>query len=187
MEFILASQSPVRKKILTDLGHEFRTVSSNTEEVFEQAHSISHNALRLALQKATAVQKKFPEDIVVGSDSIMASPEERLLEKPKNRDDAFRIFSDRSGGVERIISAVAVLYQEKVYQGYEETLLQWRDFSREDIDRILDTGEWKGKCGGVMVEGISGLFLKKIEGSLVNIMGLPYQKFLEGMQFISSN
>lgn len=185
MDFILASQSPVRKKILTDLGYSFQVVSSNEDEFFEEDCSISENALRLALQKARAVQKEYPGYIVVGSDSIMASPEERLLEKPVRRDDAYQMFFDRSGKIERIVSAVAVVYKEKVYQGYEETLLQWRNLSDQDINRILDTGEWEGKCGGVMVEGISGLFLERIEGSIVNIMGFPYKKFLEGISSLS--
>lgn len=175
--FILASQSPIRKKILTDLQYNFKTVPSNSPEFFNTSESVEENAMRLALEKAQSVQKKYENEIIVGSDSIMVDPFGKFLEKPKNKEDARKMIENRSGKTEIIVSGLAVIYKEKIFTDFETTTMKWKNISKDEIDLLLETNEWKGKCGGVMIEGVSGLFIEKIEGSLTNIMGFALQKF----------
>lgn len=186
MKFILASQSPIRKKILSNLGYKFTCIPSFSEEYFDKK-SIEDNAMRLSLEKALSVQKKYKEDIIIGSDSIMQNPNGVFLEKPKDRDDARTMMQNRSGEKEIIVSGIAIVHNDKFFQGYEKTTLYWKKCSSQEIEKILNTEEWKGKCGGIMVEGIAGLFLEKIEGSLVNIMGFPLSQFWSGLKELNIN
>lgn len=175
--FILASQSPIRKKILSDLGYSFECIPSNAPEFFNIKESVEKNAERLALEKALVVQKKYPNHIIVGSDSIMVDPLGNFLEKPKDRDDAKQMMQNRSGKKESIISGLAIIYKNTIFTSYEKTDMTWQKISDKEIEFLLDKNEWQGKCGGVMVEGTIGLFITRIDGSLVNIMGFALESF----------
>lgn len=174
---ILASKSPSRRKILSDFGYSFSVEPSDFEEIFDSSMTASQNAIRLAEGKAYEVFAKFPQENVFGMDSIMIDPNGKLLEKPINREDAKKMMQTRSGKIEILISALCLLTPEKKFSQSEETLIYWKDFSDQDIERILDTNEWEGKCGGIAIEGFTGLFIKRIDGNYQNVMGFPLNCF----------
>jgi septum formation protein len=186
-KIILASQSPARKKILTDLGYTFEVIKSDFEEYFDTTKTPQQNAKILAEGKANNVFEKIPPEkrnnyVVIGVDTIIVDPNKKFLEKPKNRDDAEKMMSTRSGQSEVLLSGICILSGDKKFSGYEGTRMEWQTLSSEKIKKILDTGEWEGKCGGVAVEGFTGLHVKKIFGNYQNIMGFPVNTFLKGMK-----
>jgi len=176
---ILASQSTSRKKILTDLGYYFRVEISDTEEYFDTTLSAEENSMNLALQKAKAVAQRFPNELVIGCDTIQIDPNGKLLEKPKDRNDAWNMMKNRSGKSEILISGIAFVSPKGIETSFETSILHWKEMRDEEIEMLINTNEWKGKCGGIAIEGISGLFCTKLEGSIANVMGFPLQPFWE--------
>ena len=181
MNLILASQSPARKKILESRGYTFSVLPSHIPESFDTQKTASENASSLAVQKAKKIWNILLEEekktsIVVGVDTLIVSPLGTLLEKPKNEFDAETMFRERSGKKEILISGIALVSENGIQKGFEESFLFWEEFSEEDIAQILQNKEWEGKCGGVMIEGKMGRFCR-FEGSRENIMGFPFEIF----------
>ncbi len=182
---ILASNSASRKKILSDLGYDFQVIPSDAEEFFQESLSAEENAMHLALAKAQAVAKTNPNALVIGCDTIQINPSGKLLEKPKDRADAYIMMKNRSGKTERLVSGIAFIKGDFVYTGFEESMLHWKEMTEEEINWVLDTGEWEGKCGGIAIEGVSGFFITRLEGSIANVMGFPLSVFWETIPRIS--
>lgn len=178
--FILASQSPSRKKILTDLGYSFQTISSDAEEIFDPHQTAEENAIQLARLKAKTISEKHLNTFVIGCDTIQIDPNGKLLEKPKDEEDAKTMMKNRSGKTEILISGISIWKNNKEeYFGTEKTILHWKNFTESEIEHIIQSKEWEGKCGGIAIEGISGLYIQKIEGSIANVMGFPLHAFWE--------
>jgi len=184
---ILASKSPSRRKILGDLGYEFKVFPSDFDEFFDNRKTPEENAMILAEGKAKEVFQKFPENVVIGMDSIMIDPFGKLLEKPVDRNDAEQMMKNRSGKKEVLISSICILFKNQKFLSYESTEIFWQEFSDQKIQKILDTNEWKGKCGGIAIEGFTGLHIAKISGNYANVMGFPINEFLRGMAELTNN
>lgn len=175
--FILASGSPSRKEILQKLHYQFSVCISHAPEFFLQTQSAEENAMRLALLKAKSVALQFPDEMVIGCDTIQIDPNGKLLEKPKDADDAKQMMNHRSGKIEKIVSGIALVYQGKEYTACETSFLHWKTFEPQERELMIKSGEWEGKCGGIAIEGISGLYLEKLDGSIANVMGFPLNAF----------
>jgi septum formation protein len=191
MNLILASQSLARKKILESQGYTFSVVPSHIVESFDSQKTIEENAVLLATQKAEEIwhqlsPREKKDTIVIGVDTIIVSPLGTLLEKPKDESDAEAMFRERSGKKELLISGIALVSEKGTKEGFEASLLFWEGFSEQDIQSILQNKEWKGKCGGVMIEGEMGKFCQ-FEGNKENIMGFPLQTFKKILSEIISS
>lgn len=172
--FILASASASRQHILRSLGYNFSVQASDIEEFFDAKKSAAENAMELAKQKAIAVSKINTTSLpIIGVDTIQIDPYGKWLEKPRDKNEAQQMMQNRSGKIETLISGIALIINDEIFTGYEETKLFWKNMSMQEIDHILLSGEWEGKCGGIALEGASGLMLEKIEGSIANGMGFP--------------
>lgn len=190
-KLILASQSPSRKKILSDMGYLFESVPSEFEERFDMKKTPQENAVLLSEGKAQAVFDRLsPEEqkntVVVGMDTIAIDANGKLLEKPRNKKDAENMVKTRSGKKEVFLSGVCFISGDKKFSSYEETALFWRNISAHQREYLLSSGEWKGKCGGVAIEGKSGLFVEKISGNYANVMGIPINEFEKGVSMFFS-
>lgn len=176
---ILASQSASRKYILESIGYMCTCVPSHAEEIFDATQSPEENAMRLALIKAKTVAQQFPNHLVIGSDTIQIDPNGKWLEKPRDEHDARAMMQNRSGKSERLISGIAMVCPEGQKTMYETTTLHWKTMTQAEQNHIIQTGEWQGKCGGIAIEGVSGLFITALEGSIANVMGFPLNAFWE--------
>jgi len=123
----------------------------------------------------------FSENIIIGVDSVGVDPDGNFLEKPVDRNDAEKMMKNRSGKREILISGICILSKGQKFLGFEMTELFWQTLSEKKIQKILNTDEWKGKCGGIAIEGFTGLHVSEISGNFSTIMGFPVNKFLEIM------
>ena len=185
MNFVLASRSPARKKILEDFGYNFEIYPSNFEEILDKNISVEENAKLLAEGKARDVfeilksQLVNSDKFIVACDTIMVDPYNNYIGKPKNRENAKKMMQIRSGKMEKLITGICILSKDFCKTATEEARIYWPKLSDTDIEKILETGEWEGKCGGIAIEGFSGMYIKRIEGSMQNIMGFPLGTFRE--------
>jgi septum formation protein len=172
---ILASQSPQRKKILKKLGIEFRSIPAHIDEHhsgFKLPHAIAKS---IALRKAESVADKHPAEWVLGCDTIVILSNGKIAVKPKNRDDAKRtikLYRDSYCDVYSGLALVCKSYGKKLVD-YEKTRLYFSDFTDKQIEKYLDSGEWRGRSGSMTIEGRGGEWIKRVKGCYWNVVGLP--------------
>ena len=148
---ILASQSEIRKKILTDTGLIFKQVSSGLNEkevkkIFTYKR-ISNLSKKLAQEKAFLVSKKNYDSYVIGADQI-CSYKNKILSKPNNKKNAISQLMQINGGEHKQISSVCLCYQEKIVWSYTETVyLKMRKLSLSLIKLYINTDMPLKSCG----------------------------------------
>ena len=181
MKLILASTSPGRKKVLEDAGLTFDIVPSDFEEDMSLAMPSHDLAMHLSKGKAEAVARPLwgTDAIIIGADTFGVF-ENTFLGKPhteKNATDMLKMLSD---GVHSMVSGVTVINAKENLQITKsaETKIWFRHIPEHEIEAYVKTGESLTKAGGYAYQGAGHTFVKKIEGSESNIMGLPIELVL---------
>lgn len=183
-KIILASKSPRRKEILEMLEWNFEVDSKDTKEEFHTGLSLEENMQKIALEKAKAIEEKYTEELILACDTMVVV-EEKILGKPKNREEAKKMLQLLSGKTSYVYSAVAFLdKQEKREESFvEKTKIHFYPLSEEEIETYIASGEADDKAGAYAIQGKAAIFIEKIEGDYWNVVGLPisriYQKLRE--------
>lgn len=174
MRLILASSSPRRQSLLSEAGYAFEISPAEIdEESYPPGLLPSGVAEYLAYTKASVVANKFPEDVVLGADTVVAFGDQ-LLGKAKDADDARRIISLLSGTTHLVITGVAVIHRAKKFERRTRVLsaVRMRNMSSDAVDKYIATGDWIGKAGAYGIQD-SDPFVSRLTGSHTNIVGLP--------------
>ena len=171
---VLASTSPRRKELLALLKIPFETVVPNYQEWVHAEVPPEAQARSFALEKARSCMGRFPDRLIVGSDTLIAVGTV-ILGKPAEREQARAMLRRLRGREHRICSAVAVCNDERKIQDVAlDTVQVWmKPFSDAELEAYLDTGEWKGKAGAYAIQGRGGEFIERIEGDFTSAVGLP--------------
>ncbi len=175
MKIILASQSPRRVFLLTQMGVEFEQIPSDFEEYFDDTKSAEEVAKELGLGKANAVAENNPDDIVIGSDLIVVI-DGKQIGKPESVEDAKVRLRALSGRTHELICSVAVVCKSKNYSKAlsESSFVTVDDLSEDFIAEYAATGSTLDKAGGYAIEHpLMKPHIKKIEGRKDVIIGLP--------------
>lgn len=181
MKILLASKSPRRKKLLEGLGISFEIiVKEGIDETIPEKFNNENAALYLAEKKAKAYTEYICEKtLLITADTIVCLGE-KILTKPKNYDDAFRILSLLSGKNHKVITGVCVKSLNKKTSFSEVTDVYFKKLSPEEIDFYIKNYKPYDKAGAYGIqEWIGYIGIKKIKGSYFNVMGLPIQKIYE--------
>jgi len=172
MKFILASKSPRRREILSDLGLQFDIVTADTDESCD----ITNPKLlveELALRKGRAVADSLDCDtIIIASDTVVACNGE-ILGKPCDRDDAKRMLDMLSGTKHQVIIGIALISKEKEVVSSEVTQVIFDVMSDSDKEIYLNSNEPYDKAGAYAIQGLASMWIKGIEGDYFNVVGLP--------------
>lgn len=178
---ILASGSPRRKELLKSMGLDFEVIVSEVEENIENEPFSTELIQNLAEEKAADVASKinFPA-IIIGSDTVVVI-NNKILGKPKDREDAFNMLKMLSGNTHQVISAIAVLDKEtgKVLKDSVVSDVTFKQLSDEEINSYIATGEPMDKAGAYAIQGFAGMFVKSINGCYSNIVGISVFKLAE--------
>jgi len=169
---ILASSSPRRRELLTQIGVHFTTQPADIDETPLQNEGAVAYVERMALSKARKVSEQFPGEVVLGSDtSVIWSGE--ILGKPVNNREAEETLRRLSGQTHQVLSAVALVRgaQEQVIS--VATQVRFRELTDEEITRYVATGEPADKAGSYGIQGKGAILVAGIEGSYSNVVGLP--------------
>lgn len=178
MNIVLASASPRRKELLSNLNLNFKIMKSNIEEFVNDKDTPESVAMSLSFQKAIDIANKTSEnDIVIGSDTIVVL-DEKILGKPTNEKDAFDTLTQLSGKYHKVITGICVLRlsDNKKIVDYEVTKVKMREFSEPEIRRYIKTTEPMDKAGSYGIQGYGSLLVEKINGDYFNVVGLPVSK-----------
>ncbi len=180
MKIILASKSPRRKELLSQIGLEFECVVSDKEEVISS--SIPKDVVEeLSLQKAEdvfdIVNVDSKEDVlIIGADTVV-SHMGRIMGKPKDKADACDMLSQLNNQCHEVwtgVTMVSFINGEKKTETFSEvTKVYMFDMSEMEIRQYVESGEPMDKAGAYAIQGLCAKFIEKIEGDYNNVVGLP--------------
>jgi septum formation protein len=180
---ILASASPRRKALLKDLGLRLKTVPPEVREIpFHGENPVSFSK-RMAEEKAGIVASLFPNQWILGADTIVVLGE-RILGKPKNSQEAKSFLGLLSGETHLVITGFCLknrALNQSLIQSVS-TRVSFKPLSPEEIDWYVKTGEPLDKAGAYAIQGKGAFCVKKIRGSYTNVVGLPVAEVLEALK-----
>ncbi len=173
MTFVLASASPRRLALLEQIGRkpDF-VVAMDVDETARPDEPPGALARRLAAAKAEAAAQLHPGAVILAADTVVAVGR-RELSKTDDVALARKHLALLSGRRHRVYGGIAVRAPDgKVWQRTVVTMVRFARISDDEIEAYLLSGEWKGKAGAYGIQGSAGAFIKDINGSYTNIVGL---------------
>ncbi len=178
---ILASNSPRRREILENFGFSLKIISKNIDETSSK-EDVKEKIIDIAQQKVMAVALDYPDENVVGADTVVVV-DGRILGKPHSREEAFEMLKSLSGKSHEVITAYSFINLNKQisYSDAEVTKVFFKPLSDEEINWYISTKEPMDKAGAYGIQGKGALFVEKIEGDFFSVMGFPLGKFLRCM------
>jgi septum formation protein len=198
---VLASASPRRQELLRNAGISFTVQPADIDETPRAGERPRDYAERLACEKALAVWRLRPQDVVLGADTVVVV-DEMILGKPADAPDAVRMLRLLSGRVHCVITGVCVVEtvdngqlpvatvaaphtdSRRAYEilrtenrelriASETTLVTMNELSDEEIREYVATGEPMDKAGAYAIQGMASRWIPCIEGDYSNVVGLP--------------
>jgi septum formation protein len=176
-KIILASQSPRRKQLLEWAEIPFEVKVKETDESFPPNLNVGEAAKYIARQKALAVQNELPSDSIILAADTMVVLKGRIINKPKDRDEAIRMLSDLSGNKHVVITGVVILRGEKEIAFTDKTDVHFHELTTVQIAFYVDKYKPYDKAGAYAIqEWIGVVGIKSVEGDFYNVMGLPISR-----------
>lgn len=176
---ILASKSPRRRDILDMLELEYRCVPADTDETVVPGMSPADTVMLFSQRKAEAVRKEGQNgDIILGMDT-MVCVENKLLGKPSDEKDAFRMLKMLSGKAHNVITGYTVICGERQETGCVSSDVYFRPLSDDEIRWYISTGEPMDKAGAYGIQGKGSLFVESIDGDFFSVLGFPVCRVFE--------
>lgn len=181
IDLILASESPRRKALLEPYVGHLKIVSPNCKEIVDSEDPTS-TVMALAFQKAFDVAKRYPDQVVVGADTVVFR--NRILGKPVNREDAFEMLKSLSGHWHSVYTGIAIIHLDQGIKVVDvvETKVKMTHMTAEEIGLYLDTDEYKDKAGAYALQGKGGLLVEGIQGEYSNVVGLPLHRLFKHLK-----
>lgn len=171
----LASRSPRRRELLQQIALPFQVVDVDVDENTDDFESAEMLVIRLALEKARAgwerVRSSSPKP-VLGADTAVVLEDNRILGKPRDREDGMAMLRALSGTSHRVLTGTAMVDDREVTRLSVNTVT-FRELSEDEIEAYWRTGEPEGKAGGYAIQGRAAVFVEHMEGSYSGVMGLP--------------
>lgn len=189
-KIILASTSPRRKDILKKMGLEFKIVPSSYEEILENDDFEYEKIEVLAYHKALAVAKLIKNPaLVIGADTVVVL-ENRILGKPKDEKDAKMMLKSLSGKIHFVVTSLCLIDTETKKEKISSvtSYVEFDNLSEIIINNYVETFKPLDKAGAYGIQELPEGFIKKIEGSRENIIGLcsnELAKMLKDFELVS--
>lgn len=178
LSLVLASASPRREQLLTQLGLAFRVVITDVEEGLRLTGlAPPEQARQAALAKARDVARREPAALVLGSDTVVVA-DGKVLGKPADAADACRMLRLLQGRSHQVITAVALVQADRQSLDHDVTTVWMRQLLHDQIDRYVQSGEPFGKAGAYAIQGRGAALVERIEGCYYNVMGLPLARLV---------
>lgn len=170
---ILASGSPRRRELLGFICSEFKVIPAVGEEQIPEGASPEEAVLALSRQKAEEIAAKYPNETVIGADTVVSIDGE-ILGKPRDERDAARMLRLLSGRVHSVFTGVCVIFADGRIENFaEETKVEFYPLSEREIADYIATGDPMDKAGAYGIQERGAKNVKGIVGDFYNVMGLP--------------
>ena len=181
-KIILASQSPRRKQLLEWAEVPFEIIIKETDESYPDDLSVEEIAVHIARNKALAVQQTTDASIpILAADTIVVLGN-RVIGKPKDREDAINILTDLSGQKHQVITGVVIKRGNKEIAFADKTEVKFHALKKEQIEFYIDKYKPYDKAGAYAIQewiGVTGI--QSINGDFYNVMGLPVSRVVKAL------
>ncbi len=172
VEFILASSSPRRLDLLKQIGiTPDKVLPAEIDETPYSNEIPAKIAERLAVEKTLKIAALYPDAVVLGADTVVAVGR-RILDKTEDEAYARQCIKLLSGRNHAVYGGICVAHKGEFVSRLVTTKATFKTLTQDEIDRVIATGEWHGKAGGYAIQGLAGSYIKSINGSYTNIVGL---------------
>lgn len=182
-KIILASQSPRRKQLLEWAEVPFEIIVKETDELYPAGLVPSQVAIHIARNKALAVQSILEkEEVILAADTIVVL-KDRIIGKPKNREDAIAILSDLSANKHEVITGVVIKKGEDEIAFADRTDVYFHPLTRTQIEFYIDKYKPYDKAGAYAIqEWIGVVGIQSVNGDFYNVMGLPVSRVVRELE-----
>ncbi len=183
MKVILASASPRRQELIQRIFDDYIVFPADIDETLPDDIGSEFAPVFLAAEKAQAVAKSFPEDLIIAADTIVIA-DGKILGKPKDKEEAFEMLHLLSGQTHKVITGCCIKKGKRCASFSEESLVTFFDLKDEEIIAYVDSGAADGKAGAYGIQDGGALFVERIEGDYYNIVGLPIARLNREIQML---
>ena len=179
---LLASNSPRRRELLLEARFNFEIFAPRVAERFDVDLTLRELTTFNAMRKAMAAARLRPKDVVLAADTLVAV-DDRVLGKPKDKDEAVAMLQRLSGRAHEVCTSVFIchLAEAKSTSFHEISRVQFCRLSRDRIDNYLARVNPLDKAGAYAAQGFGSEIIKKIDGSFTNVVGLPMKRTIAAL------
>ena len=180
---ILGSASTRRKELLSDIDLKFSIQTTNKEETFSNSLKEEEIAEFLAIQKSEFLSEKLQQnDLLITADTIVSFNNE-LLNKPKNKEDAFKTLNKLSKNTHKVITGVCLKTKNKEIVFSVTTLVTFKALSEDEIHHYINKYNPYDKAGAYGIQDwIGKIGINNINGSYTNVVGLPISELYQHLK-----
>jgi septum formation protein len=168
----LASASPRRRELLSQIGVPHVVVGADIDETFLPGETPLEYVARLAREKALAIRRSGEQLPVLAADTTVVV-DEKVFGKPRDQAEAVDMLARLSGREHEVLTAVALAGSRGVTARLSSSTVRFRKISREECLAYWQTGEPRDKAGGYAIQGLGAVFIESLRGSYSGVMGLP--------------
>lgn len=186
MKIILASTSPRRKTLLKQAGIEFEVISPNYDEEFDNFDFSYEKIENISFNKAKSVAEKISNNSIILSADTVVVFENRILLKPKDKQDAFNILKKLSGNKHFVVTCYTLLCPKtnKAVTKHVKSYVEFGNLTDEQINSYIENFKPLDKAGAYGLQELPDYFKAKTTGSVNNVIGLPVEEILEDLKKI---
>ncbi len=178
LRLILASASPRRRELLTNLNFPFEVVPADIDETFTGEENPFDLVRRLSIGKAEAVAAHHPDALVLAADTVVVFRDE-VLGKPKTPEENLDFITRLSGHTHEVFTGHALVLGDRRADRVVQTAVRFRKLSDGEIERYVATGEGMDKAGGYAVQGYGSALVREVRGCYFNVVGLSVPNVAE--------
>ena len=191
MKYILASASPRRKEILSNLGLDFTVLVADADETCD-IDDPGERVEFISLKKCLAARDRLmaegmdpadAETVIIASDTLVTLDGE-FLGKPRDEDDAIRMIDLLEGRTHTVASGIAVWHKGRTVTAHELTGVTFAPMNPAEVRAYVATGESFGKAGGYAIQGHAARYVTGIHGDYFNVVGLPVRRLYETLRMV---
>ena len=171
--FVLASASPRRIELLNNIKIFAKIIySANINEDINSKENPKRYCMRVAKNKALKALEKYPEEYILSADTIVFCNNKIFL-KPTDKEEAKEFLAFFSGRKHNVLTCVCLVKKNSIRVKKVITKVTFKRLGKQEIEEYLSTNEWKDKAGAYAIQGYAEKFIKRINGSYSNVVGLP--------------
>lgn len=187
-DIYLASASPRRQELLTQIGVRFELLQVTVPEIPAAGEMPQDFVKRVALEKARAGKQLLStndDHPVLGADTAVVV-ENKILGKPTDKTEALDMLTSLSGRTHRVLSAVAIVANREMVQ-VNINRVTFRSLTIKEMEAYWQSGECHDKAGAYAIQGRAAMFIQNLQGSYSGVMGLPLYETADLLQQFGIN
>ena len=175
---ILCSASVTRSNLLKNAGIKFVQKKCEFDEESIKSRDPYEFVMLASYGKFKECLKCFNDENILTADTVVTDGE-KILRKAKDKDNARKILLSQSGKNIKIITSMWIRFNAQIFARIDETVYEFMEFDKNDLEIYLNSNEWQGKAGACMVEGFCKKYIKSVKGYESTAMGLCIEEILK--------